>query len=66
MMHCTPTILKMYLDENIKQLERDRRYHSDPWVTLQGAPVPSVADGKPLRETLSDEFEEDDISQGGR
>ena len=25
-----------------------------------------MADGKPLRETLSDEFEEDDISQGGQ
>ena len=32
MMHCTPTILKMYLDENIKQLERDQKVPqlSDP------------------------------------
>ena len=70
MMHCTAPIIKMYLDENIKQLERDRKIPqlSDPWVNfLQGSFVSAVAGGKSLRETLMDEFDpDDDASQGGQ
>ena len=63
MMHCTAPILKMYLDDNIKLLERDRKVPqlSDPWVNFcKDLLFPLVAGGKPLRESLMDEFDSDD------